>query len=45
MLDDLADTTAQALHELKATVGLLRSEDDPDHPLSPRPASLNSRSY
>ncbi|WTZ90834.1 hypothetical protein OG512_09020 [Streptomyces sp. NBC_01378] len=37
MLDDLADTTAQALHELKATVGLLRSEDDPDHPLEPTP--------
>ncbi|WP_040810859.1 sensor histidine kinase [Nocardia concava] len=36
MLDQLADTTAAALRELKATVGLLR-EDDSDAPLEPTP--------
>ncbi|MET7844897.1 sensor histidine kinase [Streptomyces sp. NPDC005373] len=37
MLDGLADTTSQALRELKATVGLLRSRTDPDTPLEPAP--------
>lgn len=36
MLDQLADTTAAALRELEATVGLLR-EDDSDAPLEPTP--------
>ncbi len=35
ILDDLAGTTASALRELKATVGLLRQTDDPDAPLEP----------
>ncbi|MFF1445986.1 sensor histidine kinase [Streptomyces sp. NPDC058295] len=37
LLDDLAGTTASALRELKATVGLLRQADDPDGPLEPAP--------
>ncbi|NUU25290.1 MAG: sensor histidine kinase [Streptomycetaceae bacterium] len=37
LLDDLAGTTAAALRELKATVGLLRQPDDPDAPLEPAP--------
>ncbi|WP_216902865.1 sensor histidine kinase [Nocardia alni] len=37
VLDQLADTTASALRELKATVGLLRREDDPQAPLEPSP--------
>jgi signal transduction histidine kinase len=35
ILDDLSGTTASALRELKATVGLLRQADDPDAPLEP----------
>ncbi|MEU3219725.1 sensor histidine kinase [Streptomyces sp. NPDC006971] len=37
MMDQLAGTTSSALRELKATVGLLRSEDDPETPLEPSP--------
>ncbi|MEV5838758.1 sensor histidine kinase [Nocardia sp. NPDC052112] len=37
ILDQLADTTSSALRELKATVGLLRQEDDPETPLEPAP--------
>jgi signal transduction histidine kinase len=37
ILDDLAGTTASALRELKATVGLLRQTNDPDAPLEPSP--------
>ncbi|MEU9455439.1 sensor histidine kinase [Streptomyces sp. NPDC048277] len=37
ILGDLAGTTASALRELKATVGLLRATDDPDLPLAPSP--------
>ncbi|MEU5592862.1 sensor histidine kinase [Streptomyces sp. NPDC020298] len=37
MLDNLASTTASALRELKATVGLLRQDADPDSPLGPAP--------
>ncbi|WP_405392335.1 sensor histidine kinase [Streptomyces sp. NBC_01102] len=37
MLDSLAGTTASALRELKATVGLLRQDSDPDAALGPAP--------
>ncbi|MFJ1749992.1 sensor histidine kinase [Streptomyces sp. NPDC088116] len=37
MLDNLAETTASALRELKATVGLLRQDNDSDSPLDPSP--------
>ncbi|MPY65011.1 sensor histidine kinase, partial [Streptomyces spongiae] len=37
ILTDLAGTTASALCELKATVGLLRQADDPDTSLQPAP--------
>jgi signal transduction histidine kinase len=37
ILADLSGTTASALRELKATVGLLREADDPDAPLEPAP--------
>lgn len=37
MLDNLAETTAAALREMKATVGLLRQDNDIDPPLSPAP--------
>ncbi|WP_217548302.1 sensor histidine kinase [Streptomyces sp. GbtcB6] len=37
ILGDLAGTTASALRELKATVGLLRQTGDPDLPLAPSP--------
>ncbi|MFI6611240.1 sensor histidine kinase [Streptomyces sp. NBC_01336] len=37
LIIDLAGTTSSALRELKATVGLLRSPDDPDSPLEPAP--------
>lgn len=37
MLDELAGTTSSALRELKATVGLLRREGDPETPLEPTP--------
>ncbi len=37
MMDHLADTTSSALRELKATVGLLRREGDPEAPLEPSP--------
>lgn len=37
ILDDLSGTTASALRELRATVGLLRQADDPDAPLEPSP--------
>ncbi|MFJ8371126.1 sensor histidine kinase [Streptomyces sp. NPDC094461] len=37
MLDQLAGTTSSALRELKATVGLLRREGDPETPLEPTP--------
>ncbi|WP_225729109.1 MULTISPECIES: sensor histidine kinase [unclassified Nocardia] len=37
VLDQLAATTASALRELGATVGLLRREDDPEAPLEPAP--------
>ncbi|WP_326741949.1 sensor histidine kinase [Streptomyces sp. NBC_01768] len=37
MLDELAGTTSSALRELKATVGLLRREGDPETPLEPAP--------
>ncbi|MGW3133981.1 sensor histidine kinase [Streptomyces sp. NPDC001076] len=37
ILQDLAGTTASALRELKATVGLLRQTGDPDLPLAPSP--------
>ncbi|MEU9413516.1 sensor histidine kinase [Streptomyces sp. NPDC048281] len=37
ILRDLAGTTAAALRELKATVGLLRQTDDQDLPLAPSP--------
>ncbi|WP_406445031.1 sensor histidine kinase [Streptomyces sp. NBC_00631] len=37
ILGDLAGTTAAALRELKATVGLLRQTCDPDLPLAPSP--------
>ncbi|MFE7462649.1 sensor histidine kinase [Streptomyces sp. NPDC057499] len=36
-LDQLAGTTSSALRELKATVGLLRREGDPEAPLEPAP--------
>ncbi|MFJ6012360.1 sensor histidine kinase [Streptomyces sp. NPDC092952] len=36
-LDQLAGTTSSALRELKAAVGLLRSEGDPEAPLEPAP--------
>ncbi|MDK0520613.1 sensor histidine kinase [Streptomyces sp. ML-6] len=36
-LDQLAGTTSSALRELKATVGLLRREGDPETPLEPAP--------
>ncbi|MFI7504989.1 sensor histidine kinase [Streptomyces sp. NPDC049687] len=37
ILDDLAGTTASALRELKATVGLLRQAEEGDAPLAPSP--------
>jgi signal transduction histidine kinase len=37
ILTDLAGTTSSALREMKATVGLLRQNDDPDAPLAPTP--------
>ncbi len=37
LITELAGTTSSALRELKATVGLLRSPDDPDSPLEPAP--------
>lgn len=37
ILADLAGTTSSALRELKATVGLLRSPEDPEAPLEPSP--------
>jgi signal transduction histidine kinase len=37
MVADLAGTTASALRELKATVGLLRQDEDPEAPLQPTP--------
>ncbi|MGW7291783.1 sensor histidine kinase [Streptomyces xiamenensis] len=37
VIDRLADTTSDALRELKSTIGLLRSEDDPEAPLEPVP--------
>lgn len=37
MLDNLAETTAAALREMKATVGLLRQDSDTDTPLGPAP--------
>ncbi|MFD4941481.1 sensor histidine kinase [Streptomyces sp. NPDC058409] len=37
MMDQLAGTTSSALRELKSTVGLLRSEGDPETPLEPSP--------
>ena len=37
ILAELTVTTASALRELKATVGLLRQADDPDAPLHPAP--------
>ncbi|MEV0580180.1 sensor histidine kinase [Streptomyces sp. NPDC050392] len=37
MLDSLAETTAAALREMKATVGLLRQDSDTDTPLGPAP--------
>ncbi|MEU6374858.1 sensor histidine kinase [Streptomyces sp. NPDC046909] len=37
ILTDLSGTTAAALREMKATVGLLRQTDDPDTPLAPSP--------
>ncbi|MFG3525567.1 sensor histidine kinase [Streptomyces sp. NPDC047917] len=37
MMDQLAGTTSSALRELKATVGLLRREGDPETPLEPSP--------
>ncbi|MEU9762053.1 sensor histidine kinase [Streptomyces sp. NPDC047987] len=37
MMDQLAGTTSSALRELKTTVGLLRSENDPETPLEPSP--------
>ncbi|MET8704446.1 sensor histidine kinase [Kitasatospora sp. NPDC004723] len=37
MLSHLTDATGSALRELKATVGLLRSADDPQAPLEPAP--------
>ncbi|MER6084279.1 sensor histidine kinase [Streptomyces sp. NPDC001833] len=37
ILGELAGTTASALRELKATVGLLRQTGDPDLPLAPSP--------
>ncbi|KQX94619.1 MULTISPECIES: sensor histidine kinase [Streptomyces] len=37
MLDNLAETTASALRELKATVGLLRQDSDSDAALGPAP--------
>jgi signal transduction histidine kinase len=37
ILSDLAATTASALREMKATVGLLRQADDPDTSLEPSP--------
>ncbi|MFF2007568.1 sensor histidine kinase [Streptomyces sp. NPDC058195] len=36
-LDQLAGTTSSALREMKATVGLLRREGDPETPLEPAP--------
>ncbi|MDT0610867.1 sensor histidine kinase [Streptomyces lancefieldiae] len=37
IIDRLADTTSDALRELKATIGLLRSEDDQEAPREPAP--------
>ncbi|WP_433521392.1 sensor histidine kinase [Nocardia pseudovaccinii] len=37
ILDQLAGTTSAALRELRATVGLLRDDDDSDVPLEPTP--------
>lgn len=37
ILGGLSGTTASALRELKATVGLLREDDGPDAPLGPAP--------
>jgi signal transduction histidine kinase len=37
ILAELSKTTAAALRELKATVGVLRESDDPDAPLQPAP--------
>ncbi|MEV6940683.1 sensor histidine kinase [Streptomyces sp. NPDC051172] len=37
LLDNLAETTASALRELKAAVGLLRQDADTDTPLVPAP--------
>ncbi|QXJ25134.1 sensor histidine kinase [Actinomadura graeca] len=37
ILDELTSTTASALRELQATVGLLRRSDDPQDPLEPSP--------
>ncbi len=37
ILAELTNTTSAALRELKATVGLLRENDDPDAPLQPAP--------
>ncbi|GAA3769573.1 histidine kinase [Streptomyces coacervatus] len=37
ILTDLAGTTSSALSETKATVGVLRQQDDPDAPLAPSP--------
>lgn len=37
LLTELAGTTASALRELKATVGLLRQADDTESPLEPAP--------
>lgn len=44
MMDQLAGTTSSALRELKATVGLLRREGDPETPLEPSPGWPSSRS-
>ncbi|MFE5027433.1 sensor histidine kinase [Streptomyces sp. NPDC056656] len=37
LITELAGTTASALRELKATVGLLRRPEEPDAPLEPSP--------
>ncbi|WP_413810807.1 sensor histidine kinase [Streptomyces sp. OE57] len=37
VIDRLADTTSDALRELKATIGLLRSKDDQEAPREPAP--------